>query len=124
MGVCPGTTAGCLAFHWRRRPARTILSAIIAVEARVTEWLARILVDAASLYAGVGVLAALWISFRGLHRLGPVAANGTWGFRLLILPGLTALWPLMLARCVRGEGRPPTERTAHRRLARPTGPTR
>jgi hypothetical protein len=80
----------------------------------MTPWLARILVDALCLYTGIGAVAALWIAWRGLQRLDPVAGHGTWGFRLLILPGLTALWPLMLARCVRGTGQPPTERTAHR----------
>jgi hypothetical protein len=80
----------------------------------VTERLAQTLVDAVLVYACIGVLVAAWISLRGLHRLTPVAARGTWGFRLLILPGLTALWPLMLTRLIRGGGHPPTERTAHR----------
>jgi hypothetical protein len=83
--------------------------------------LARILVDIAALYFGLGLLAAIWIAFRGLGRLDPVAAHGTPGFRLLILPGLTALWPLMLIRCIRGRGEPPVERTAHRVSARSTG---
>ncbi len=87
----------------------------------MTPWLARILVDVVCLYAGIGVVVALWISFRGLHRLDPVAGHGTWGFRLLILPGLAALWPLMLARCVQGRGQPPTERTAHRTVGTGTG---
>ncbi|MFI5209598.1 MAG: hypothetical protein ACHQ2E_04055 [Gemmatimonadales bacterium] len=80
----------------------------------MTPWLARIIVAALCLYSGIGVGVALWIALRGLQRLDPVAEHGTWGFRLLILPGLTALWPLILARYIRGSGRPPTERTAHR----------
>lgn len=89
----------------------------------MTPWVARILVDALCLYTGIGALVALWIAMRGLHRLDPVAAHGTWGFRLLILPGLTALWPLMLARCVRGSRQPPTERTAHRTTGTRVGGT-
>jgi len=87
----------------------------------MTPWLARLVVDALSLYAAIGAMVALWISIRGLGRLDPVAAHGTWGFRLLILPGLTALWPLMLARYVQGRGQPPTERTAHRTMGTGTG---
>ena len=83
--------------------------------------LALILVDCAGLYAGAGLLSALWIVFRGLHRLDPVAEHGTWGFRLLILPGLIALWPLMLVRCARGDGKPPIEHTAHRTAFRAPG---
>ena len=30
--------------------------------------------------------------------------SGTWGFRLLILPGAAALWPLLLLRWLRAKG--------------------
>lgn len=86
--------------------------------------LARILLDIAVIYFGLGVLAAIWIALRGLGRLDPVAAHGTLGFRLLILPGLMALWPLMLLRCIRGKGEPPVERTAHRDSAGTPRPPR
>ncbi len=47
-------------------------------------------------------------------RLDPVAAHGTRGFRLLILPGAALLWPLLVLRLLRGDTSPPMERTAHR----------
>lgn len=52
-------------------------------------------------YAGLGLLLALPMALRGVDRLDPAAAQGTWGFRLLALPGLIALWPLVLVRWLR-----------------------
>ena len=49
-------------------------------------------------YAGLGLLLAVPMALRGVDRVDPAAAQGTWGFRVLALPGLIALWPLVLAR--------------------------
>jgi hypothetical protein len=46
-----------------------------------------------------------------LRRLDPAAAGATLGFRLVILPGAVALWPLLLRACLRGQA--PRERNAH-----------
>lgn len=43
--------------------------------------------------AFAGVFAARWAG-----HLDPAAANGTWGFRLLLLPGATLLWPYLVVR--------------------------
>ena len=63
-------------------------------------------------YAAVGVLYAFYFAFRKVDRIDPGAAEGTLGFRLLILPGVSALWPLFVLRSSQAL---PTERTAHRR---------
>jgi hypothetical protein len=63
--------------------------------------LANILVLLGGLYLLIGLLFAAYFVTRGAGRLDPVAAQGTWGFRLLILPGATALWPVLLARLLR-----------------------
>ena len=78
------------------------------------------IVNVFALYAVIGVLFGLFFVVRGVSRIDPVAADGTWGFRLLILPGSAALWPLLLVRWLRaGDGSgPPTETNAHRRAAR------
>lgn len=49
-------------------------------------------------YAGLGLLLAVPMALRGVDRVDPAAAEGTWGFRVLALSGLIALWPLVLAR--------------------------
>ena len=77
-------------------------------------WLVRL----AGLYLALGaVFAPLW-AFRLVNRTDPVAAHGTPGFRLLILPGALLLWPFLAGRLVRGTATPPLERTAHRVAAR------
>ncbi len=80
------------------------------------ETLATLLVTAIGLYLAIGLAFALWFVWRGANRIDRSAAEGTWGFRLLILPGSAALWPLLLRR-VRSED-PPSERNAHREAAR------
>ncbi|MEO8636800.1 MAG: hypothetical protein ABI587_16110 [Gemmatimonadales bacterium] len=74
-------------------------------------WLVRL----ATGYLLIGSVFSVPFVLRWAGRLDPVAAHGTGGFRLLIVPGATLLWPLLLGRLLRGERHPPTERTAHRR---------
>lgn len=79
--------------------------------------LAEFLVAAAGSYLAAGLVFALAFVTAGVQRVDPAARGAPWGFRLLILPGAAALWPLLLARWVRGAP-PPTERNAHRDAAR------
>ena len=58
------------------------------------DW-ASVLVTIALLYAGVGLLFGVVFLIAGLARVDPVATGSPWGFRLLILPGVVGLWPLM-----------------------------
>ncbi len=76
------------------------------------------LVGLAAAYLAVGLVFAVAFVTRGAGRVDPVAAHGTWGFRLAILPGCAALWPLLARRWARGE-RAPVERTPHRDAAGP-----
>lgn len=68
-------------------------------------------------YTGLGLAFAVPFVLRGAGRLDPDAERGSWGFKLLILPGAAALWPLLLARWLRGSGLP-EENSPHRRAAR------
>jgi hypothetical protein len=65
-------------------------------------------------YLACGLLFAIPFVLTGVKRIDPHAKPGTWGFRMLILPGTVFLWPLLLRRCLRGAHEPPTERNAHR----------
>ena len=67
-------------------------------------------------YFTVGFLVALAMVFRGVDRWDAQARGGTWGFRLFILPGAVALWPVLVKRWLSGTG-PPEERNPHRDLA-------
>jgi hypothetical protein len=77
----------------------------------LAEWMVRLV----AAYAALGVGFALWFGWAGAARMDPAARGAGLGFRLLILPGAAALWPLLLARSLRGQSAPPAERNAHRR---------
>ena len=75
------------------------------------------------LYLVVGLLFALGFVVRGVGRIDPVAAGGTWGFRIAILPGCVVLWPLLARRWRHGTAAP-EERTPHRIAATAKGDAR
>lgn len=75
------------------------------------------LVAAVGMYLALGFLFALVFVTRGVGAIDPVAREGTWGFRVLIIPGVMALWPLLIRRWLSGRKEPPTECNAHRRAA-------
>lgn len=64
----------------------------------MSDGLARLVVLAAAAYLALGVLFAIPFVTRWAGRLDPAAASGTWGFRVLIVPGTILLWPLLAAR--------------------------
>lgn len=55
-------------------------------------------------YALVGLLFALPFLLRGAGRVDPAAREGSRGFRLLILPGTVALWPILASKWRRASG--------------------
>lgn len=79
---------------------------------------AAIIVWSAGAYLAVGLVTAVFALFRGLGRIDPDALNATWGFRLIVLPGLVLLWPVIVRRMRSGDRRPPAEKTAHKRMWR------
>ena len=69
-------------------------------------------------YLLVGLAFAIAFSLFGAKRIDPHALHGTWGFRLLIIPGAIVLWPLLARRWLAGAHEPPEENNAHRHAAR------
>lgn len=51
-------------------------------------------------YLGVGVVFAIAFVLRGVGRIDTAATGAPLGFRLLIIPGSAALWPLLLRRWI------------------------
>ena len=74
---------------------------------------AQTLVSLFELYAVAGVLFALCFLPRAVARMDPGLAAAPWITRLLILPGIAALWPLFARRWLSG-GTAPPERNPHR----------
>ena len=62
------------------------------------EWFVKLL----SVYTAIGVGFAIVFVTAGLHRVDSLAKDAGLGFRLIILPGVTALWPILLIRWLRG----------------------
>lgn len=61
------------------------------------------------LYAAIGALFSVFFLLRGIDRIDPAAHGAPWTFRLLILPGVVAMWPLLAQRwrrAARAEHRP------------------
>lgn len=52
-------------------------------------------------YGSIGLVFALAFAARGASRLDPAAREGTWGFRVLVIPGAMAFWPLLALRWAR-----------------------
>ncbi len=66
------------------------------------------------IYFGLGVLFAIaFISMRLKHS-DPDAAQGTIGFRLIILPGIILMWPALARRWMAGITTPREEKSPHR----------
>jgi hypothetical protein len=66
---------------------------------------AELFVRALTAYGLAGIAFAFGFVIFGIHRVDPVAEHSTIGFRLIIIPGVVALWPLLLTRWLRAVSR-------------------
>jgi hypothetical protein len=80
--------------------------------------IAEILLLAAGIYLLCGLAFAIPFVLVGVGKIDPHAAHGSWGFRLLIIPGTMFLWPLLARRWAKGIHEPPEERNPHRCAAK------
>lgn len=77
------------------------------------DFVAELFVYALEAYSAAGLLFAAAFVFR-VQRVDSEAQGSGIGFRLLILPGVAALWPLLLSRWLRHSTEPPLEKNSHR----------
>ncbi|MDA1267012.1 MAG: hypothetical protein O2816_18180 [Planctomycetota bacterium] len=82
----------------------------------MTETQAKWFLIALGLYLALGLLFAVPFLLKGAAKIDGDAVEGSWGFKLLILPGTVALWPLLLSRWLRFDAAP-VERSPHRDAA-------
>ena len=66
----------------------------------VAEWFINLL----GVYTGIGLLFAIAFLTVGISQVDPDSKGSGVGFRLIILPGVAALWPVLFTRWV-GKGR-------------------
>jgi hypothetical protein len=67
---------------------------------------AHLLVTLLAAYAFSGVAFAIPFVLAGAARVDSQARGAPLGFRLIVLPGAAALWPLLLARWIRSAKEP------------------
>ena len=83
------------------------------------ETFAKAIVYALAVYASSGLVFAVPFVWLGVQRLDSGAQGSGIGFRLLILPGVAAFWPMFLYRWRRGMVEPPVETNPHRLSSKP-----
>ncbi len=49
-------------------------------------------------YMGCGLVFGVFFVVRGMRAAYPEAPGGTWGFKIVILPGCATFWPFLLGR--------------------------
>lgn len=54
------------------------------------------------IYLAVGLLFGIFFAWKGVKLLDPVADDSSFTFRLLVIPGATALWPVLLIKLLKG----------------------
>ena len=62
---------------------------------------AELFVDAIAVYGLAGLVFAVAFVIVGIQRVDSVAEHAPLGFRLIVMPGVAALWPLLLVRWLR-----------------------
>jgi hypothetical protein len=83
------------------------------------EILAKAIVYALTVYASLGLVFAVPFVWFGIQLLDSEAQGSGIGFRLLILPGVAAFWPMFLYRWTREIAEPPVEKNPHRLSSKP-----
>ena len=79
----------------------------------ISEWI----INLFKAYGVAGLVFAIFFVTLGVQRVDPAAHGWAIGFRILIIPGVMAFWPLFATRLLRGKTHP-TEQTAHRLAAK------
>ncbi|GAB5518695.1 MAG: hypothetical protein RhofKO_09460 [Rhodothermales bacterium] len=74
---------------------------------------AQLLSLALGIYVLLGLVFAIVFVTKGAAAIDPNAQEGTWGFKLLIIPGAMAMWPWLLKRWRSGQDEPPPTRSTH-----------
>ena len=86
--------------------------------------IAEVLLLAAAAYLLCGFVFAIPFVLLGVAKIDPHAARGSWGFRVLIIPGTMFFWPLLARRWMGGVHQPPEEKNPHRCAVRHFGSRR
>ena len=70
------------------------------------EVVAGLVVGMVEVYLILGLIFAVPFVLFLAKRVDHAAKGSTWGFRVLVIPGVTLLWPLLLKRVLKGQETP------------------
>jgi hypothetical protein len=60
--------------------------------------LIKIILILAVLYLAIGLIFAIFFVLKGVDKIDEGAQGGSWGFRIMIIPGTMVFWPLLLKK--------------------------
>lgn len=66
---------------------------------------AELIWSGAGVYFGIGLLVAIALACGLVRRFDSLAAEAPWRVKLVLIPGMMALWPLLAAKAI-GQGGP------------------
>ena len=78
------------------------------------DFLAKSFVYVLELYLVLGLIFAVPLVLLGVHHVDSEAQGAGIAFRLLIIPGVAAFWPMFMRRWLRGISEPAVEKNPHR----------
>lgn len=85
---------------------------------RMNETIASWLVSALGIYLAIGLVFSIPFVLKGVGKNDPAVKGSSVGFRLIIIPGVVLLWPVLLRRWMSNTGVPPEEASPHRAAAK------
>ena len=85
--------------RYPRHPRSKFFGSIAVVLKSIPKFMIpQLLLIVPSIYLLCGAGFAIPFLWLGVGRINPTAAHGSWGFRILIIPGTVLLWPFLLRR--------------------------
>ena len=55
------------------------------------------------IYLCCGIVFSIAFLVKGISRIDETTYNSTWGFKIIIIPGAIALWPLLLQKWIKAK---------------------
>ncbi|MFK7970620.1 MAG: hypothetical protein AB8F95_09640 [Bacteroidia bacterium] len=64
----------------------------------MTEQIAQIILFIAAAYLAIGLIFSVFFYLKGMSKIDAITAESTWGFKLIVFPGVIAFWPFLLSK--------------------------